>query len=117
MPESMITYFGQPAKVACDGKCEKAWGISSRPKIELSDDPDNYAFLSDCELGIAPKDLGTYEGRDRKPNSAADFPNKWCVRECERRAMSAPGEYDLPLVLPDFNERRYNIPQKQKGGE
>lgn len=32
MVESMIVYFGQQAKVACDGNCKKAWGMNSRPQ-------------------------------------------------------------------------------------
>jgi hypothetical protein len=45
--EKIITYFGQLAKVACDEKCEKAWGRSNRPKVQLSANEDDYAFLSD----------------------------------------------------------------------
>ena len=48
--EKIIQYFDQPCKVACDEKCEKAWGINNRPRVQLSDDPDDYAFLSDDEL-------------------------------------------------------------------
>jgi len=72
---------------------------------------DDYAWLDDSELGIAPVDPGTTEGDHAKPlevNSAADI-NKWCVRECERMVMSMPGETGR-LVLRDFSRRRYNIP-------
>ncbi len=109
--EKLITYFGQQCKVACDGNCKKAWGINSRPKVQLSEDEDDYAFLSDIELGEAPADPGTYEGRDSKPNDASEFPNKWCVRECERCAKSRPGEYNKPLKLTDYSIRVYNIPR------
>ncbi len=109
--EAMITYFEKPAKVACDGNCKKAWGINSRQKRQLSDDEDDYEYFADGELGIAPKDPGTYEGGDGKPSSPSRFPNKWCVRECERCAMSRPDEYDLPLEIPDFSKRRRNIPE------
>ena len=108
MPEAIITYFGQKAKVNCDGNCLKAWGINQRPRVALSDDPDDYAFLADHELGLAPSCPGAYEGGDGKPSSAAEFPNKWCVRECERSDMSSPGEPDLPLAVRDFNVRQFN---------
>jgi hypothetical protein len=38
--EKRITFFGQPAKVVCDGRCSKAWGINSRPTVQISDDDD-----------------------------------------------------------------------------
>lgn len=66
--EKLITYCGQPAKVGCDEKCHKAWGSNSRPKVRLSkDDYDDYYYLSDDELGVAPIDPGTYEGGCAKP--------------------------------------------------
>jgi len=109
MPEALITYFGQLAKVNCDGNCKKACGLNGRPKVQLSADEDDYAFLADDELGEAPADPGTYEGNDAKPESAAGFPNKWCVRECERCARSKPGECDLPLAIKSFSKRVYNL--------
>lgn len=104
-----ITYFGRPARVACDRKCEKAWGINSRPRLDLSGDPDDYAFLADGELGEAPDDPGTYEGGHGKPMHPRRH-NKWCVRECERSAMGRPGE---SLSAPDFSRRRFNLPQRE----
>lgn len=100
MPEKIIQFVNQPAKVNCDGNCKKAWGVNSRPKKYLSADPDDYEFLSDSELGEAPIDPGTYEGSDAKPLSLDEFPNKWCVRECERCNMSDPGKHDeyLPVL-------------------
>ena len=109
MPEALVTYCGQLIKVNCDGNCKKAWGINSRPKVQLSDDEDDYAFLADDELGEAPADPGTYEGNDAKPESVARFPNKWCVRECERCARSKPSECDLPLAIKSFSKRVYNL--------
>jgi hypothetical protein len=109
MPEKLITYCGQTAKVACDGKCEKAWGLNNRSKEQLSDDEDDYAFLADGELGIAPIYPGTFEGSDGKPLSVNQFPNKWCVRECERCTMSQPGEFNLPLEVRSFEKRFYNL--------
>lgn len=107
--ETTITYFGQPAKVACDEKCEKAWGINNRPKECLSEDEDNYSFLSDDELGIAPVNPGTYEDGQGKPVNKNGIPNKWCVRECERCWMSDYGKPNQRPSLPDFSKRINNI--------
>ena len=60
---------------------------------------------------LAPSCPGTFEGGVGKPSSAAEFPNKWCVRECERSDMSSPGESDLPLAVRDFSDRQFNKPQ------
>ncbi len=74
MLKKEITWFGRKCTLACDGKCEKAWGINSRPS-------QGDTFKKDEELGIAPEDPGTYEGGQGKcPGSL----NKWCARECER---------------------------------
>jgi hypothetical protein len=111
--EKLITYAGQPAKVRCDEKCNKAWGGNSRPKNQLSDDEDDWEYLSDSELGEAPTDPGTYEGSDAKPTNDAEKMNRWCVRECERCRMSKPGEWDRPLELRDLNKRFANIPNRR----
>lgn len=111
--EKLITYFGQKAKVACDEKCNKAWG-STRPKEQLFDDEDDYVLLSDEELGDAPENPGTYENDIPKPINKQNIPNTWCVRECERCAMSEHGKYNEPLLLKDFSKRRYNIPSKHQ---
>lgn len=100
--EALITYFGQSMRVMCDGKCEKAWGNVSRKKIKLSEDPDDFAFLADDELGIAPTDPHTYEGGVAKPASPEEFPNRWCVRQCERCVEGQVGE---KLELKDFTRR------------
>lgn len=106
--EAIITYFGQPAKVICDRNCSKAWGINLRPKTQLSNDEDDYVYLTDGELGEAPVDPGTYEGGFGKPSLPDVFPNKWCVRECERCEMSEPGKYTEPLEPKDWNKPVYN---------
>lgn len=100
--------------VACDGRCDKAWGINGRPRVQLSPtDEDDYAWLADSELGAALADPGTYEGGHAKPSGVvgSEGMNKWCVRECERCVTSAPGESDRPLALRDFTRRVYNIPR------
>jgi hypothetical protein len=113
--EKIITYFDQNAKVGCDQKCNKAWGINGRPKVEFDEnEPDDYAFLSDDELSEAPEDPGTYEGGHAKPTDKSQIPNKWCVRECERCSMSKPNESHLPLQLPDYSKRNYNQPWKHE---
>lgn len=108
--EKTITYFMQPARVACDGKCGKAWGRNNRPRVKLSDDEDDFEWLADDELGEAPVDPGTYEGSDAKPIGARgpEEMNKWCVRECERCTMTKAGEPDAPLQLKDFSRRVSN---------
>ena len=111
MNDAIITYFGQRARVICDRQCQKAWGIQNRPRVQLSEDEDDYAFLADGELGEAPINPGTYEGGIGKPLRPDKFPTKWCVRECERCAMSAPGEYEGDLAPKDFSARLYNMPQ------
>ena len=82
--EKIITYFGQKVKVACDEKCNKAWGINCRPFVQLNDDKDDILWLADNELGEAPEDPGSYEAGHAKPTCKNEIPNKWCVRECER---------------------------------
>jgi hypothetical protein len=99
--EAIIIYCGQKARVKCDRNCSKAWGQSTR----LRRDPDTFHdndFLPDDELGNAPQHPGTAEGCDLKPEHPDEFPNKWCVRECERCTMSAPGEWMHGLALRTF---------------
>jgi hypothetical protein len=115
--EKVITFFGQRAKVACDGRCDKAWGLwgpNARPRVQLGgdDDPDDYAWLADDEVGEAPIDPGTYEHDHGKPVGATgpEHMNKWCVRACERCVTSDPGKWEEPLALRDFSRRFYNRP-------
>lgn len=106
--EKKILYFGKPAYIACDEKCHKAWGVNRRPKIQFNEDyDDDYAFLSDNELGKAPKNPGTYENGEAKPINAEERGNRWCARECERCVMERDKK---DIVLPDFSKRFYNIP-------
>lgn len=85
--------FGRKIVLACDGKCEKAWGRNTRPR--RTDDE----YLADDELGIAPADPGTYEGEDSKP--AAQQHNRWCFRECERSTSCSLTDFPN-LALPTF---------------
>ena len=99
-----IKWFGFAAVLACDGLCEKAYGINNRPKVSLSEDEDDFAWLSDGELVDAPIDPGTYEGGCAKPTDPSGK-NKWCARECERSVVADPGH---PITLPDFSRRCFN---------
>ena len=109
-----ITYFGQQAVVACDARCDKAWGIRGRPRVALSDDEDDYAYLADGELGEASADPGDYEGGHAKPIHPGERLNKWCVRACERCAMSKAGKATEVIETPDFSNRFLNQPWKHE---
>lgn len=109
-----ITYFGQQAVVVCDAKCSKAWGFRNRPRLDLSDDPDDYALLADREVGDAPADPGDYEGGHAKPTHPDERLNKWCVRACERLEMSKPGKATETVAARDFSRRVFNQPWKHE---
>lgn len=100
-------FFQTQCTLACDGKCEKAWGGSARPKVSFSeDDDDDIAWLADNQIGLAPVDPGTYEGNHAKPTNRKH--NKWCWRECERSEIF---EADQPVALAkDFTKLQYNKP-------
>lgn len=111
-----ITYFGKPCIIACDSRCDKAWGINGRPRKRFSEtEPDDYVYLGDDEIdGKAPgpgRTVGISEGGDIKPSDgpllSGQHMNKWCTRECERSAMSENGE---PFSLPDMKTPRPNMP-------
>jgi len=101
-----VLAFGKNILIGCDEKCNKAWGINSREKNQLSEDEDDYCFLSDDELGIAPIDPGTYECTSAKPKNDNQKLNKWCFRECERLERCNIGE---ELKLHDWSKRFYNM--------
>ncbi len=102
-----IIFFGNSLVLICDARCKKAWGNSSRPKIQLSDDPDDVEWVADDEFATAPENPGTYEGNDAKPCVKSERLNRWCARECERSEMVKAGE---DFQLPDWSKRRRNIP-------
>ena len=123
-----ITYFGAPRLLVCDGRCDKAWGINNRPQLYFQEsllvpralepgeeprDPDDYVFVGDEALSIAPGDPGTYEGGEGKPSATplddSSRMNRWCVRECERSRKLKPGELvtlrDLVRPRPNRSDR------------
>jgi hypothetical protein len=102
-----IIFFEQKAILICDAQCDKAWGINNRPKNELSNDPDDYEYLTDQELEDAPCDPGTYEGGHAKPTERTDRLNKWCARECERSKIVNQVVEDF--YLKDFTKRIKNL--------
>lgn len=110
-----VVFCGQSAAIACDGKCNKAWGINTRPKEELDpNNPDDYAFLADDELGEAPVDPGTSEGDHLKPQQPEDRMNKWCARECERSSMHGFNDHTPFEEFGDFSNRVYNCAKHRK---
>lgn len=103
MLQKEIKWFRDQCILACDGKCHKAWGINNRPKRQLSEDEDDYEYLSDNELGEAPENPGTYEGgQGKNPKSL----NKWCARECERSKIF---DMDEQIALKNFENPVKNI--------
>ena len=90
---------------ACDGKCNKAWGVGARPRLVLGL-ADNHCLLADDELGDAPARPDTTEDGDYKPSSPLRM-NKWCMRQCERSSRFRPGD---ELVVLQFSKRVYNKP-------
>lgn len=108
-----IIYFGDSVTAVCDGKCDKAWGRNTRPKVyeDEDNDPDDFYYVADGDLGTAPTDPGTYEGGYAKPGDGCEKMNKWCVRECERSRLVGGRYGDDPEN--DFNRRVYNCSAKQ----
>jgi len=118
MPTKQILGYGQQLTMACDGRCDKAWGHNGRPKTMLSEDLDDYVYLADDKLGTAPgpgETVGLSEGGHMKPSAVpltdqdGAQMNKWCFRECERSDSFKQGE---EVKLPDLMNPRPNIPRK-----
>ena len=115
MRTKKINWFGRSCNVACDGKCDKAWGINNRQQHMLSDhDEDDYEFLADDELGTAPERSPISEGDQNKPLPGQEM-NKWCCRECERGKIFEQREVLADTALPNFDQRVQNI--KRKDGQ
>lgn len=110
-------FFGKPVVLACDGKCQKAFGYTLRPHIRWTADPDDITWLADDEIPFdAPEDPGTAEGGDRKPKTVPDKHNKWCARACERCEMF--GQDEEKITLRGWAKRAHNKPaQRREVGE
>jgi hypothetical protein len=112
--ERYLSFAGVLTRVACDGRCSKAWGIDHRPRERVR---GGVAWLSDLELGDAPTAPGTYEGGHPKPMLVTDpgDMNRWCVRQCERCVQTPYGTPDVPLVLRDFSRRTWASRDPEQG--
>lgn len=106
---------------ACDGRCEKAWGVSSRPRVVFPNEKNpkdlgDFYYLADQELGNAPDDPGTnVRGGDRKPQFGYEPLNSWCRNECERSGAVYDGEIPKyitnPTILyPNWSHRKFSMP-------
>ncbi len=110
--QAYIKNLGRLFKVSCDRQCDKAWGRSVRALNQRSENESDWEYLADHELPMAPADPGSVSGGCSKPASPNDFPNAWCINECERCAMSKPGEYFANLEQPNFTKRLRNLANK-----
>lgn len=131
MIQKQIRGYGKDLTIACDGRCDKAWGINGRPRLyfqEVGHPPrplingeepkndDDHVYMGDDELGTAPgpgKTKGVSEGGHLKPSATpltdGELMNKWCFRECERGETF---EREEPIVIRDLVKPRPNIPRK-----
>lgn len=80
-----LTHLGRACVISCDGLCHKAWGVEGRPTGPFNDE-----WLADSELGESDNLL------------PLEFPDNWCVRDCERSVITNAGE--IP-ILPHFSGR------------
>jgi hypothetical protein len=116
-----IQYFGSRCLLACDGRCDKAFGINGRPRhmfVPEDIEPDDYVYLGDDHVGVAPdpgKTATISEGDEMKPSavphSDASLLNKWCARECERSTIVKVGE---PVELPNMQDPEPNMPYRRR---
>ena len=79
-------------------------------KKQLSSNIDDFEYISDNEFIEAPTDPGTYEGGCAKPKNEKEKLNKWCIRECERCAITECDSNEF-VRLDDFNTKIKNINQ------
>ena len=116
MIQKQVRFFGEQVVLACDGRCDKAWGINGRARVLLSTKDDDHVLVPDSALGAAPppgQTVGVAEGNDCKPSAVpltdGGRMNKWCARECERGGIYKLSE---PLSLRDLENPRTNIPKR-----
>jgi hypothetical protein len=124
MLSKRILMFNQHEILACDGRCDKAWGINGRPRRELSDHPDDYVYIGDDDLGTAPspdKTVVVSEGSHGKPSAVAlieadsERMNKWCARQCERSKLFKPHQLLLESSLPNLQHPLPNLELRRAG--
>ena len=108
---SEIIYFGEKARVGCDAKCNKAFGMNLRPTSQRSNNEDDWEFLADDELEVAPAVTGETEDSVDKPLSLSEAHNKWCVRQCERSSVTSMHHPEEAIDILDFSRRVSNIKQ------
>ncbi len=116
MIQRRILYHGHDLILACDGKCNKAWGHNGRPRHRFQPedvDPDDHVAFADSDLGRAPgpgKTAIVCEGGHAKPSTSSlkdgERMNKWCARECERSTKVPVGDV---IVLPDLEYPKPNL--------
>lgn len=124
MIQKPIVFFGEDLILACDGRCDKAWGTNGRPRRFFGDaeeEPDDYVYLPDSALGTAPgpgETVGMSEGGHLKPSAVpltdGSRMNKWCARECERSEKVKPGAL---IVLDDMEDPIPNMPHRRTPGQ
>ena len=128
MPRKDGLFYSKYTVMACDGRCDKAWGLNGRPQLYFMEegkppralepgerpvDDDDHVYVRDSELGTAPgpgHTVGVSEGGHLKPSAVpledGRQMNKWCLRECER---SETYEDDEPIVLRDLEHPTPNM--------
>jgi len=117
----IIQYCGQPMGVGCDGRCDLAigidWCLNDGKTPDLLQIKRNGYTLAELR-----SDPGSSEGDERKMFNDSGFPNKWCVRQCER--CKQIGERDVtadedPAVVEKRRMERVKLFMKQleKGRE
>lgn len=115
-----ITIYGHQAILACDGLCHKAWGLDGRQTLQLSEELDDFVYVSDSELGEAPGPGLTAtisEGGDVKPCAGiltdGQLMNKWCSRQCERVSLFDSDESiklkDMLDPIPNYAWQRSDV--------
>ncbi len=110
MIQKQVRFFGKQVVLACDGRCDKAWGINGRARVLLSDKDGDDIFVPDSALGTAGPP-GTWEGGDGRPSAVpltdGERMNKWCARACERGDIYGLSE---AIVLRDMENPTPNVP-------
>ncbi len=97
-------YFGQSVIQICDARCDKAWGVHSRPIVTVG---ERKWWIADDEQ-TAPADPETYEGNCAKPTTPEHRHNTWCTRECERSLLVGEDDERLKkeVQLPEWGARK-----------